>query len=191
MVIKPSSPVRRPMEDSGAQNLLDRMRSLPICFAGNHAKDQRPLHRRRPVRDPVSLLQQSLSLCEPGIGIVVNGAQRLTLTNRLSNFAVQHQPYRGINNILFLFPSATQYQTGYPDLLALNPGNESRGWTQKVCPMPSVRQPRRIMNNGSIAGLLHDDLAEFLERRAATDHLVCQLASLLYTGRASRKVKHP
>src|ERR1700693_5541445 len=163
MVIKPSSPVRRPIEDSEAQNLLDRTRSLPRCFAGNYAKDQRPLHCRRPVRDAVSLLQQSLSLCEPGIGIVVNGAQRLTLTNRLSNFAVQHQPDRGINNILLLFPAATQYQGGYPDLLALNAAYESRRWTQKLCPMPSVRQPRRIVNDACVARLLHDDFAEFLE----------------------------
>ena len=84
----------------------------------------------------------------------MNGAERLSLANRVAYFLVQDQAHRGIDDVFFLLAAAAQHQAGNADLLALDAGNESAGRAQKTCPMPRLRQAPGIINDAWIAALL-------------------------------------
>ncbi len=55
----------------------------------------------------------------------MDGAERLSLANRVANFFVQHQTDSGIDDVFFLLAAAAQYQAGHAHLLTLDGANES------------------------------------------------------------------
>src|SRR6266849_1981959 len=163
MVIKPRSPVRRPIEDSWSCNLLEHGWSCLCSFAGNNPMDQGPLHRGGLLPDAVSLLQQITRFGEASVGIVMNCAQWLVLANRIAHLLVQDEADGRIDEILLFFAATAEHEAGYADLLALNGVDEAARWARERRMVVRLGQALRIVDHARVTALLRHDLAKFLE----------------------------
>jgi len=131
--------------------------------------DQGPFEGWRFVGDAVGLSQETFGVGEMCIGIVVNGAQRLTCANRVANLLVQDQTYGGIDHLVLFLTATTEYQARDANLFTLNSGNESTRRAQKRRLVLCLGQPLGIIDHPWVASLLGYDLAEFLKRGSIAD----------------------
>ena len=133
MVARPANPIRRPIQSLQLSvPVASRSRegtalAVPILFRKS-APGITAARRRVPwricVRDTIRLLQRGLSCSrravQPGVGIVMDGAERFASVHGVTDFLMHDHADRGIDCVLFFFAAAAQHQAGNTHLLALD-----------------------------------------------------------------------